>query len=312
MKTKKLNVTNACNIGQQITQNDFVSLTENYANFYNDIIVDFVIKKKIIENILKFSRHVAGIRFMYGLKDPLNPYSKVLFLIPCTSLSDTHISTEALLCKEGYSDHEGNLYSLEEIATFMAQYIKHVSTNNPHFAYKKITRGNFYGKNSLKEVLSNDCSYIKFSFGFIKNHISPIIQPLDNNYQNADNIYMDLTAPCPPNCGDGDERCIAEMAVNNFSNEDELDTYRLFRDTKLLDLDAGAYLYELYYFISPLIARIMDKKVNNDKVLQQFYYNQIVPFKELLLNENYQEAINHLKEVLYSLSQEYEFSKQFV
>ena len=77
---------------------------------------------------------------MYGLKNTLNPNSKVLFLIPCSSLSDTSIATEALLRKEGYHHHEGNTHSLQEIAVLMSYYIKNASKNNPHINYKEITR----------------------------------------------------------------------------------------------------------------------------------------------------------------------------
>lgn len=252
---------------------------------------------------------------MYGLKDALNPNSKVLFLIPCSSLSDTSFATEAMLKKEGYSDHEGNTHSLQEIATMMSYYIQNVSKHNPHFNYKEITRGNFYGKKSIESLLTKTCTYIEFNFGYYKNHISPIIKPLDDIYNQINNVYMDLTYPCPDSCDlewpddhNGSGSCITEDAVKSYT---ELNLYRNYRDNHLLGLENGAELYELYYFISPIIARLMHKSRTKEIVLQEFYEQEIVPFKLLLKEGDYQEAAYALKETLYKLAEEYDYSKQF-
>jgi len=314
METKQKKITCAFNVGQEITKNDFNLLKNNYTNYDDTGETTFIIKKEIIEENLTFNQHVAGIRFMYGLKDALNPNSKVLFLIPCSSLSDTSIATEALLRKEGYNDHEGNVYSLQEIAVMMSYYIKNISKNNPNLNYKEITRSNFYGKYSLNNVLIPDCKFIEFHFGFKQDHIAPIIKPLDKNYSHINEIYMDFSEPCPPVCDMGgneemDRTCLTESAVKSSN---ELDLYRHYRDNHLLALEGGPELYEMYYFVSPLITKLIHKSATKEIVLQEFYEQEITPFKLLLKEGNYQEAAYALKQTLYKLAETYDYSEQFV
>ncbi|MFY0629076.1 MAG: hypothetical protein JXR05_01775 [Flavobacteriaceae bacterium] len=308
METKKKEVSNAMNIGQEVTKNDFYLLTENYKEYDNTGHEPFIIDRKIIEENLTFSEHVAGIRFMYGLKDPLNPNSKILFLIPCSNLSEEYISTEALLKKEGYHDHNGNLYLIQDVLLMMSQYVQNVSINNPDFNYKEITRGNFYGKESLNSLLLPQCKYIQYHMGILNNVISPVMQVLGAEFNQINEVYMDFSQPCPDKCDGGGGDWMTTMVINN---EQELNKYRYFRDHLLLELEGGPQLFELYYLVSPVIAKIMETHENKEIAIQQFYTEEIVPFKALIREESYQEAAYALKETLYKLFAEYEYSNVF-
>lgn len=312
METKKKKVTNAANIGQEITQNDYNFLKKNYQKIYDDQ-TSFLIPKSLIAENLTFNKNIAGIRFMYGLKDSLNPNSKVLFLIPCSNISG-NLSSEAMLRNEGYQDHEGNTYSIQEVLLFMSQYVQNISQEHPEFAYKEITRGNFYGKDSLVNLLIDECEFIQYEMGHYENHISPIIQPLDENYQTFNEVYMDFSLPCPDSCDD-DKDCVSELVLSNKENgEKQLNDYRQFRNVMILSLEGGAQLFEMYYFISPVVAKIIDNhsSKNRDIALNDFYTNEIIPFKTLLDNKQYEDALDSLKNTLYKLSEEYEYSKLFV
>mgnify|MGYP006939815898 CR=1 FL=1 len=314
METVKKEVTNVLNVGQRITENDFKFLADNYKKYYEHGNASFVIEKELIQENLTFNENVAGIRFMYGLKDPLNPNSLVLFLIPCSSISEKGISTESMLKKEGYHDHVGNLYSLQEVALMLSQYVKSVAAENPNLVYKEITRGNFYGKNSLESLLVNDCTFIQFNFGVKNNSISPVIQPLNKNFYQLNEVFMDFSRPCPTYCNElGEEGCVATLAVaSNSDGEIELNEFRYFRDYHLLELAGGAQLFELYYIISPVVAKIMQRDANNIVSLGQFYKEEITPFKLLLKEGNHQEAVYALKETLEVLLEEYDHAKVFV
>lgn len=309
METQKKKVSNARDIGQQITKNDVNLLKENYRKVYGEE-SHFIIPKNLIETCLNLLESVAGIRFMYGLKDPLNPYSKVLFLIPCSNVSG-NLSAEAMLVEKGYQDHEGNLYSVQEVLLYMSQYIQSVSTEHPEFRYKEITRGNFYGKYSLQSLLVTNCEFIRYELGYQENHVSPIIQALDLTFESINEVYMDFTSPCPNFCNDDQGDCLATLAVEKFSRESELNSYRTFRDKDLLQFDSGAQLFEMYYFVSPIVTKILNSSSNGDLILEQFYKEEIVPFRDLMDQGNYSEAVYSLRNTLYNLFEEYEYSKVF-
>ncbi|WP_046758490.1 hypothetical protein [Kordia jejudonensis] len=311
METQRKTVTNPRNIGQAITKNDYNLLKNNYKKVYNDE-TSFIIPKALVEKNLNFHKDVVGIRFMYGLKDSLNPNSKVLFLIPCSSLSK-NLSTESMLRKEGYQDHEGNFYTFQEVLLFMSQYIINVSKDHPEFIYKEITRGNFYGKDSLKSILVDNSKFVQYDLGYNGDHISPVIKALDISYVPVNEIYMDLTDPCPNMCG-GSEICITTLAVEKFADhEDELNVYRAFRDYLMLDIEGGARLFEMYYFVSPVVAKIIsNSNTGNDEIaLNNFYKNEIIPFKLLLKNKQYDKALDALKDTLHNLFDQYEYSNLF-
>ena len=312
METQKKKVSNARDIGQQITKNDFNFLRENYYKVYGEE-SHFIIPKDLILKTLNLNENVAGIRFMYGLKDSLNPNSKVLFLIPCSNISE-NLSTEAMLVEQGYSDHEGNLYSVQEVLLYMSQYVQSVSKEHPEFNYKEITRGNFYGKYSLKSLLTQDAGFIQYDFGYNESHVSPVIQSLDSVLTPINEVYMDFTHPCPDWCdldeGGGD--CISELTVEQFSSKNnELNDYRAFRDHILLGLEGGAQLFEMYYFVSPVVAKILNAAPNRETALKKFYQEEITPFRHLMEEGNFQEAVDSLRNTLHNLFQEYEYSKVF-
>ena len=309
METRKKKVSNARDIGQQITKNDYQFLKRNYQETYGEE-RHFIIPKDLILEALNLNENVAGIRFMYGLKDSLNPYSNVLFLIPCSNISE-NLSTEAMLVEHGYSDHQGNLYSVQEVLLYISQYIQSVSKEHPELNYKEITRGNFYGKNSLESLLTRDAEFIQYDFGYNESHVSPVVQSLDLNLNSINEVYMDFSRPCPNACGDGDD-CISTLTVEIYSStKNELSSYRTFRDNILLQYEGGAQLFEMYYFVSPVVAKILNSSPHKEVALEKFYQEEITPFRLLMEEGNFQESVDSLRNTLHNLFQEYEYSKVF-
>ncbi len=298
----------AVDVGEYISKGLFHALQKTYHTAFPNTIASFRISKTLILNVLNSSTKVSGIRFMYGLSDVLNPNSIRVFLIPCINEKEYSLNSKPLLVEKGYYDQEGNVFSLPEMAQMMADYVKYVHQQDETLNYKTITRGNFFGRNSLENFMSAEtCVSISYHLGLRKNIIAPIIEPLDRQgYAYAD-VYMDFTRPCPPVCKghDGSEHCMATTAVEQFSEEAELDFYRAFRDTYLLDQEGGAMLYEMYYFISPLVNMLMLKKADDEVIYHNLYFNKILPFKALLEQKNYQAATYLLQEVLEELTNKY-------
>ena len=70
-------------------------------------------------------------------------------------------------------------------------------------------------------------------------------------------------------------------------------------------------LYEMYYFISPLIASLIKAKANSRTILTKIYLDKMVPFKQLLLTKQYQEAVYLLEDTLDEMAKEYAGEKLY-
>lgn len=300
---------------QQITQvGDFISkahadrLRANYSLEFPHIASSFIINKGLIFKILNLSPQVAGIRFMFGLTDKLNPNTVRILLVPCTSTAADDLASKPLISDFGYYDHQEQLHSLRETVTLIANFVESMMMKTTHWPYKKVTRGTFFGKNALLELSQNEqCQNIQFHFGFQDQIIKAVLEPLDNYQQPFADLYMDFAKPCPPFCPDDElnDDCLATMAVKLFANDTELNLYRNFRDHALLEMEGGNFYYELYYFISPLITASIKKHENREDLLKQLYFERIVPFKLLLFKNDFDSALQILKGTFNELIETY-------
>ena len=214
-----------------------------------------------------------------------------------------------LVSNDGYYDHEGKLYSIKEISQLMTNYVQYMVEREPSLNYKKVIRGNFFGKNLL-ESISNDSETqsLKFYMGIKDGGIRGLLEPLDRNLSPFANIFANFTRPCPNYCpggGGGSEECVATMASHYHSGEEELNFFRQYRDQELLKLNGGGMLYEMYYFISPLVGGIIHRHQNAKSILTKLYFDQIQPFKQLVINGKYQEAAERLEKTLDQMINEY-------
>ncbi|NRB46034.1 MAG: hypothetical protein HRU41_00055 [Saprospiraceae bacterium] len=292
-------------IGQYISESLAETLRSTYAESFPDTMTSFVIDKSLIEQALGLSSKVAGVRFMYGLRDMLNPNSVSVILVPCTSRSVYSQNTMPLISEQGYYDHLGTQYHLLETAELIANFIQSQNTQDPQLVYKTTTRGNFIGRNSLVDLLKDQaCQSISYTLGLEEKTIQPILQALDSNEEPINNLYMERSQPCPPFCHD-DSDCLARTVVELFSGEEELNQFRQFRDEVLLHTPGGSYLYETYYFISPIITNLIRKRVDGKQVFQMLYTDKILPFKQLINTGETTTAVLFLKETLINLAQEY-------
>lgn len=298
----------AVDVGAYISKDMYAALTEAYQLQYPGSVSEFIVSKALLQKVLRMSDALTGIRFMYGLSDALNPNSLHLFLIPCTSVSEYDMASKPLVSTQGYYDHFGQKHTLTAIAEMMANHVQSMSRRDSDLVYKQVTRGNFIGKNSLQNLIRDEeCSAIRYHLGLEGKVINAVFEPLDAGTDSF-GLYMDFTSPCPNSCPGPDDKgveCFTSLAVHSNAQESELDLYRWFRDNELLNVAGGEMLYELYYFISPLIATLMDQKSNKEEILQDLYFNKIQPFNRLVIGQKYQEATEFLKETLEELTESY-------
>lgn len=293
-------------IGAYISTELFETLKHNYVTAFPEMPDAVTIPKALIEQVLALSPQVAGIRFMYGLTDIQNPQSLKVFLIPCTAQHEYDQATQPLIHQGGYYDQNGSVYPLLEVVAAIGNFVTHMAAKDLDWVHKTVTRGNFYGKHSLQGLMKDEqCAYILFYFGLEENIIKPISKALNADFQAFDEDQLDYTSPCPPVCFNTDTICFTESAVGAFSKEAELELHRHFRDTILLEMEEGATYYELYYFISPLIMTIINEESHREVILKEIYETKILPFKELLSAERYEEATTFLKVALQELAGEY-------
>jgi hypothetical protein len=282
---------NAMNVGGYVSSEHFDKVTTAYQEQYPGSVNFVTVKKEIILNVLNSHEWVSGIRFMYGLDDPMNPNSLRVFLIPCTHTSENVSLSKPLVTKTGYYDNTGLLNSLNDVVNAIAAYVKQMTKRNTDLVYKQVTRGNFLGKNSLLDLTSKENDeFISIHFGLENLVLKPVFVPSDFNGRILRGDFMNMTQPCPDHCNDDPGLCVAELSVLRFSIEEELNVFRNFRDNILLNLENGEELFEMYYFISPLIAALINDSSSKEFELKNIYFQKIVPFKELLISNKYEEA----------------------
>lgn len=249
---------------------------------------------------------------MYGLTDPMNPNTLKVLLIPCGSMLDEQ-ALQALVSKAGYYDHQGQLYTLKEAMLLVANFVEYTHQQDQNWSYKEVTRGNFFGKNSLNNLMQDEeCTQVLYQLGYADQVIKPILEPLNILGCTFKEVYMDVGAPCPTTCGvdpadiGTNTICLATAAVNIAASVEDLDLYRQFRDELLLDMPEGKVLYEMYYFISPLISAVMQEQGNSEGMLRNFYTQSILPFHQLIQEQRYVAATKHLSDTLHELIEAYQ------
>ncbi len=290
-------------IGSYITSEYANDLLNQYSEEYPNVASSFNIKKTSILKVLNASPEVTGIRFFYGLSDLLNPNSVKLILVPCTQNSD-FANPKNLIIEQGYMDHNDQVHSILEVSQMIANWVTSLNQRNPELKYKETTRGGFFGRNSLLDLIRDqDCHSISFKLGLKESVISPIMQALNDNGKFLNSFIMDVTAPCPPSCAQpwpetSDEPCALELVGMSTSNKEKIDNYRWFRDHKLLDLEGGAKQYELYYFLSPFVTMVISKNKSNKEILRRMYTERIAPCNAFIANGEYQKALDLLEDTL--------------
>lgn len=301
------NSTKATDVGTLISKELFHSLTQSYQSIFPQTVSSCTFSKSLVLKVLDIPGEVAGIRFMFGLTDALNPNSLKVLMVPCTNGSNHPDSSKPLIYPFGYYDQEGKLHSLKETTQLLTNFVANAIRHNPDVPYKEATRGGFFGRNTLLTLTKDEkCEHVKFYFGWLDKVIKPVLQPLDHSFSSFSDIYFDFAAPCPRNCSDENGLCLATAAVLLSGDEEELNLYRQFRDEVLLNLKGGGRHFEMYYFISPLISTVISQKENQEEVLQKLYVEKIAPFKKLILEKNYDQAVSWLQVAFDELASEYQ------
>lgn len=305
---KQYNNQRAVDVGTFISKALFKTLKNNFKYAFPGTASSFIMNKQLIEKVLQASDQMTGIRFMFGLEDPLNPNSVRLMLVPCASDENNDINSMALVSNQGYFDHLGQRYSLFQTVEMISNFVHNLVKRDRHLTYKTTTRGSFFGLNSLAELIHHEeCQYVLFHFGLNDRIIHPILEPLNHSLESFAKVYLERAQPCPPYCPDGDgSGCFAKITTKELGQEEDLKLIRHFRDEVLLKLENGAKYYEMYYFISPFISSIIRKEENGNTILSDIYKAIINPMKVLIEEERYDEAYLLLKTELSNLIRDYE------
>lgn len=294
------------NVGSYIDKSFYKGLSAAFHKQYPAMQATFAIRKELLMQVLSEAEPICGIRFMYGLMDPLNPKSVRLFLIPCIQLDPTDSIPKNLIRERGCIDHLGISHTLPELCRYISQFVSYRMQGDSRLAHKTTTRGGFFGKNSLMALLRYEkCAFLGYHFGLGGEVIKPILEPLNAAKKAFSGVYMDFTSPCPPACG-GERTCLVEHSANLRKAERKLEQIRWFRDHQLLQMPEGGLYYEMYYFISPLLMSALNQHKNGSMWLDQYDEDIIIPIEALLTKHAYAEAFDLLKTGLRALLDRFE------
>lgn len=179
-------------VGGYISPKKFQALSTNYQDNFPSLVNAVQVKKDLIISLLKSSSKVAGIHFVYGLKDRLNPNSLCIFLIPCISSCDEQEKRQPLASKHGYYDHEGKLHSIIEIAEMERVFVDYYS-KELGVTYKETTSGTYWGIRALLRILTlPSCAFIQFSLGLEANRMPAVLQPFSAAFEPVREVYIGM------------------------------------------------------------------------------------------------------------------------
>ena len=298
-------------IGGKITSDYALSLKAGFQKHFASQPFGVLITPDTLRSVLNSSDKLTGIRFIYGLVPETGEFNVILS--PCTHTgTPLNKNSKPIVSNSGYLNHNAEQYGIKECARSMAHFVAHVHKLQNDWHFREISRGAFFGKDTLEALMTTEgVNSINFQLGLEGEILKPILSPLDKNNHLINDIYYDLGHVCPPatDCGEegvGGGECMATAAVHTLSDNKELNLYRKFRDEELIMDEQGRMLYELYYFISPLITATIEQKVNGIDLLNQLYYKDVVPFGQLVKAGRRAVAMNKLEKVFDELINEYE------
>ena len=301
---------NACGVGEFISSELNNSLIDSYEKEFPGVVSKFSVDHQLVEKVFSMHDKVTGLQFAMGLTDTLNPNSSRVLLIPCTH-AEKGMKPIPLISYRGYYDLDGGLVPLIEACQIIANQAAYRKTHNQNLTYKDIERFSFVGRNMISNLLSvPNCESFSFQFGFENNRIATILSPLDANGENINDIYADKMGTTPPmgNCPPGEEcggDCAAELVMSIKSNKEDLDIIRTFRDNYLLNLENGDWLYEMYYFISPLVTYKINNACNKIQLIDTLH-SKIKAMTHLIEAEEYDKTVSVFRNTLEELVDVYQ------
>jgi hypothetical protein len=102
-----------------------------------------------------------------------------------------------------------------------------------------------------------------------------VLNPVASDGKNFD-VYFDLSALCPPQCGDQDPICaITNMVTGNTTprmQEKGLNIYRIYRDNYFLKNADNGPLVEMYYYVSPALTEAIISTGRSKEIYSQLYW----------------------------------------
>jgi hypothetical protein len=190
----------------------------------------------------------------------------------------------------------------------------------PEIKFSKIFRGDFFGIDSLTTLLktARKAHSINYHFGFDGSiadrplRHKPVLNPLSADGTSYD-VYLDLSALCPPMCGDPKDppSCVVTDTVNGNAHinvqQKELNIYRIYRDSYFLrDPDNGP-LVEMYYYVSPALTEAIISTGRSKEIYAKLYHNQVRECNLFIKRGRYEAAKELFERTMEGLMKEYLF-----
>lgn len=268
----------------------------------------FIIKRELIDGILALPK-VVGIRFIYGLKDALNPTSAEIILVPCTT-KDEFGTPKPIISRDNYFNNKEESVTIRETAKAIRNYVNYIQMMDKNWSYQEVTRGTFFGINSLDSLLNKEgCTELKVTMGFGKQgeetrpHVHPVLEAQNVNHENSWLDILEDGSKCPPKCSFELAETLDILSGKQHS-EDVNDLLMTFRNTEMLNSDNGKATYELYYFVTPLVSALLEEKgINNES----FYNERFKPAIELITGGDNEGGMSLINEILVELVADFHY-----
>ncbi len=293
--------------GEFIAESYYHELVRNFRNRFSDQITSVTIAKSALESIL-IDDNVSGIKFMNALEDPYDPSTRFLVLIPANHTVNDRLPN-SIIKKSGYLKSDGTFISLKRTWEVLFNHVLNYKRLDPEIHYTRINRGNFFGRERIKELLNaTDSESFIYHFGYAIEAdlpFKPIVQP-----SNGFKMFLEECCPCPgsPLCK-GSEVCALTYLSEKFSGGKEsaqLGVLRSFRDKLLNDKISGLEV-EKYYTISASLLEAINNHENKEDIFKNLYDKYLRPSVEYLNGNDEQSAYLLFTEVLEYLTEEYLF-----
>ncbi|UOY05447.1 hypothetical protein L0P88_16005 [Muricauda sp. SCSIO 64092] len=291
-------------VGQFISRNEGEFMIKEYRKKGGAEKNRFFIHKDCIRKTLECCENVSGIKFMFGMTDLKDSDSKSLFLFPYNQF-EGKISRDSIIPKNGYLNHSGLRFSIAETMEQVACHIKY-RMDNDRMGYKEVPRYVFFGKDSLNDLISTDnCEGVNGYLAINGNSEETIVFEVVGKNNKSLDIFFDYGGVDPGDYGNDPGECIYSLMVDSlYGSEDILRLSRNFRDKYLFESEKRMAFSELYYLISPVVIR----KTAGDtqkQIMEEFYELKIKALEKLIMNGEYSNAMEVLKNVLGELTETY-------
>jgi len=185
-------------VGQRITVDYANRLKTKFKSTYLNFPSGVRINSQLVRETLDFGDQVKGIKFVFGLTNPKDPFSLLLLMVPSTNAEALSPAFNDLPSEVGHYDQFGQLHSAHSVANLSKNFGTWQLSIDPTLSEADAHRSCSFGRQVFEEILSLEgCCKIDFSFG--KNeYVQLIMEPLNIHNENLWDWIFDYSNPSPP------------------------------------------------------------------------------------------------------------------